>query len=550
MSQPLVEIKTFPLAIPKSFAEEIPLELKAGEIIFILGANGSGKSSLMHHFYTARPNEARRITAHRQTWFSSTDVGITSQQRQHVISTYQHADISADARWSDKYPELRLNMSLYDFIAIEHDRNQAVTAQVDSGSFEAAKDVAIQQRSPRQIINDLLKSSGMPIEIALSRENGLIASKDGGLPYSVAELSDGERNALFIAASVLTAESETLILIDEPERHLHRSIISPFLTALLSERPDCAFIISTHDVMLPSDNPSARAVLLRGCVYYTHHGVPMIAWDAQFASDLENLDEEIKKDILGARKTLLFVEGEQQSLDKPLYNLLFPDVSVIPKASCRDVERAVFGIREAEDLHWVHAFGIVDNDRRSLEDIKQLEGRKVYALPVFSVESIYYHPFLQERVANLHAETIGETPEEMIRQAKDQALIEIRRNKQHLCVRVVDKIVRRELFSKLPRRSDIGSIETLNISINVQEKIQQEDKHLEALLVAQNLTAIIEQYPIRESGAIGPISRLLGFQKVSHYKGAVLSLLKSDQEALDFVKGFLQALYGFALAAK
>ncbi len=57
-----------------------------------------------------------------------------------------------------------------------------------------------------------------------------IASKSGGPHYSVAKLSDGERNALLIAATVLSVTPETLLLIDEPERHLHRSIISPPLT--------------------------------------------------------------------------------------------------------------------------------------------------------------------------------------------------------------------------------------------------------------------------------------------------------------------------------
>ena len=43
--------------------------------------------------------------------------------------------------------------------------------------------------------------------------------------YGAAELSDGERNALLISAEILTAKDGTLLIIDEPERHLHRSII-------------------------------------------------------------------------------------------------------------------------------------------------------------------------------------------------------------------------------------------------------------------------------------------------------------------------------------
>ena len=64
----------------------------------------------------------------------------------------------------------------------------------------------------------------------------------------------GERNAFLIVAEVFTAESGALIIIDEPERHLHRSITSPLLSALFQKRSDCAVLVSTHEPHLPLDN--------------------------------------------------------------------------------------------------------------------------------------------------------------------------------------------------------------------------------------------------------------------------------------------------------
>jgi hypothetical protein len=55
---------------------------------------------------------------------------------------------------------------------------------------------------------------------------------------------------------------------------------------------------------------------------------------------------------------MIFVEGTAQSLDAPLYSLLFPQVSVVPKDGCRDVEHAVRGLRGAGDIHWVSAWGM------------------------------------------------------------------------------------------------------------------------------------------------------------------------------------------------
>ena len=176
-----------------------------------------------------------------------------------------------------------------------------------------------------------------------------MALKNGGVPYSIAELSDGERNALLIAGDVLTAKPGTLLIIDEPERHLHRSIISPLLTLLFDKRRDCAFVIATHDIDLPLDSEGARVLLVRSAVY---QGSTVTSWEADLIDQGAPLDEDIKRDVIGSRRRILFVEGKEESLDKPLYSLLFPMVSVVAKESAKGVEQAVVGLRAANtNLH-------------------------------------------------------------------------------------------------------------------------------------------------------------------------------------------------------
>ena len=75
-------------------------------------------------------------------------------------------------------------------------------------------------------------------------------------------MSDGERSAALIAATVLTVKPETVLLIDEPELHLHRAIIEPFLLALFKQRTDCAFVVSTHEIALPMAHPDARVLMV------------------------------------------------------------------------------------------------------------------------------------------------------------------------------------------------------------------------------------------------------------------------------------------------
>ena len=175
------------------------------------------------------------------------------------------------ARWKDDYGSQRLSAAIFDLINADNIRSRKIAEKIDLGALEAALAVneegmpqivaealeAKKVESPLKVLNELLKTANLPIEIFIENDEQIFAQKLGGDPYSIAELSDGERNAVLIGANVLTVDAGTVIIIDEPERHLHRSIVSPLLSTLFQKRLDCVFIISTHDVFLPLDNKEA-----------------------------------------------------------------------------------------------------------------------------------------------------------------------------------------------------------------------------------------------------------------------------------------------------
>lgn len=384
-----------------------------------------------------------------------------------------------------------------------------------------------------------MRLSNIPIEISVHQNEQVLASRRGSPAYSVAELSDGERNALLIAANVLTVPPGTLLLIDEPERHLHRSIISPLLTLLFSKRPDCVFVVSTHDVMLPLDNRTAKTLLVRGCTY---SGNVVVGWDVDLLDSAESVDESLKRDILGSRRLLLFVEGDSQSLDAPLYALVFPNASVVPKKSCREVIHAVTGVRGSASLHWLRAFGLIDNDRRSSSEIDQLREQGVYALPVFSVESIYYHPKLQALVAARHAAVTGSDESLLVAQASARATEALRPHVRRLSERVVEHSLRDELERNMPTSKDIAAGKPISVTINVRTAVEAELANLNGLLDRKELHAVIERYPVRETPALNEISKNLGFQGREQYESAVRKLLMDDVEALAFIRAMFGRL--------
>lgn len=529
---------SFNLTIPEPNGSPLEVSLDIGQCIFVLGANGTGKSSLMQRLYSQHYGKAVRISAHRQTWFTSSSITLSPAEKRNTENHISNSDKNAQSRWKDDFAAYRANIAIYDLIDAENIRARNIAGAVDSGNIDLAKTLS-KADAPIKIINELLRLSNIPIEISVKANEQVLASKSGSALYSVAELSDGERNALLIAASVLTVTSGTMLLIDEPERHLHRSIISPLLTLLFAKRPDCAFVVSTHDVMLPLDNLGACTILIRGCTY---NGSTVTSWDADIVPSDSNIDEELKKDILGARRTLLFIEGGERSLDSPLYSLVFPNVTVIAKSSCRDVEHAVSGIRSAMELHWLRAFGIVDNDRRTTEDISRLKAKGVYAVSVYSVESIYYHPEIQRMIATRHALVTGEDSETLVIAAQSAALTAVAPHVQRLSERAIEKTLRDELDKHWPRQAEIAAGNPISIAIDVAAMVNEEKRDFNQAIADQNLEKVIARYPVRETPALNDITRKLGFQTRDQYESAVRRLLIDDAAALDFVKSLFGTL--------
>ncbi len=355
-----------------------------------------------------------------------------------------------------------------------------------------------------------------------------MASKSNGPKFSVSELSDGERNALLIAANILTVKLGTIVFVDEAERHLHRSIISPLLTQLFANRPDCAFVISTHDVLLPLDNPTARTLLLRACSYT---GNTVNGWDADLVTAESEIGDDLKIDIVGGRRKLLFVEGTEQGLDKPIYSLIFPNFSVIAKANCRDVEHAVSGIRDAAGFHCLRAFGIVDNDRRTPDDIEKMRSKGVYAAPVFSIESIYYYTEIQKRIAQRQSALTGADSDELLNKAKNTAVEAVKAHVQRLSERAVEATLRQDLMRQLPRQQDTAAAQPINVTIDVPSVVAAEAARLRQACDETDFATIIARYPVRETPALGNIAKCLGFQNRAQYESAVRKLLMDDATA-------------------
>jgi ABC-type cobalamin/Fe3+-siderophores transport system ATPase subunit len=528
----------FQLNVPTGDGSPINFTLEIGKILYVLGANGTGKSSLVSLLFTANQQYAKRISAHRQTWFESNTLDMTPRNREEVGNAFQSQDAQVHARYREWNPSARSNMAIFDLIDADTMQERKIAAFVRAGDDAAAKKEA-QDPSPIQVINELMRLSNLPIEVSLEEGQKIVARKNGGGGYSVAELSDGERNAFLIAAEILTAKAGTLILIDEPERHLHRSIISPMLKMLFGRRKDCAFIISTHELMLPVDTPEASTLLVRSCEY---QGANVRAWTVDMVPPGTAIDEALKFDLLGARRKMLFVEGTVQSLDTPLYSLLFPQVSVIAKEGCREVEYAVRGLRGAPDMHWIAAWGIVDNDQRSREDIARLREAGIWALSHYSVESLYYHPAIVARVALRQAQMIGADAITLMTSALNGAVDAARAQKAHLVTSAVLRLARDRMLNNLPTRESVEGSNSVIVEVDISTLRVAEESRFDSLIDAADWDGLLTRYPLRESSAFHRVVSGLKMPDRGTYQAAVLKLLQDEPAALADLRNLLGGL--------
>jgi ABC-type cobalamin/Fe3+-siderophores transport system ATPase subunit len=515
---------------------DIRFELWPGERVFVLGANGTGKSALLHKLVREGGTKVMRVDAQRFVGFETGAISMTAAARQQAEKQLRSTAHSAHARYYEDphHGSQRVSAALFDLIDAEVQRAQRITAAVDEGTdvdHLRAEEAAIAR------LNRLLFSAQLPISIRADGIRSVTACRGDGEPFDVAALSDGQRAALLLAATVLTAKPGTLLLIDEPERHLHRAISAPLLRDLFAERPDCGFVVSTHEIDLAAEHREARILLTRDYrpavpadAGGTKPGRNVEAWDLDWLEPGADLPDDLRRDVLGARRRILFVEGTESSLDRALYAVLFPNVSVVHKGTATDVIAATKALR-GDIPHWLDACGLIDRDERDEAAAEALRAHKVHVLELNAVEALDLHPEIIAAIAARQCAVVGGDPTESAQAAVAAAVAELATERDRLCARAIEVAVRNEVKSRLPTWKDLLESDPPPITISTAGRLDAEREIFDAAVEAQHLLALLIRYKVRETGAAAATARLLSFRNSSDYRSAVRKLLAEDLRA-------------------
>lgn len=333
--------------------------------------------------------------------------------------------------------------------------------------------------------------------------------------YSATEMSDGERSVLYLAAQVLCVPKNKVLVIDEPELHLHPSIMNRLWKALEKYREDCLFIYITHDLQFASMHNHADKIWIR-----EYDGQN---WKLQKIED-KDLPEDLLLEIMGSRKNIIFVEGERNSYDTQLYSELYPDYHIVPCGSCTQVIARTKAFRNNSDLHECQVYGIIDRDYRSDYEIEKYKEQGIYTIGVAEVENL----FLVEELIRLMAKQFGEDVDVAWHNVK-QYVVEVRFNNQingQICESVVSEIKYRlssAEISKVDENKAKESLETVLSSIDYDQiKTTQETKFQQVLDEGDytNVLRVFNQKNLSKS-----IGRFLGVDN-RQYCEKVINLLQ------------------------
>lgn len=327
-----------------------------------------------------------------------------------------------------------------------------------------------------------------------------------------------------MAATVLTVPEGALVLIDEPDRHLHPSVVVPLMTALAELREDCLFMISTYDASLPDSNRKAVALVVRSCTWTDNNPT---AWDLDQIDPGQPLPEEVRSALLGARSQTILVEGTETSLDTRLYSILFPSADIKPSGGHGDVENAVSALRLNSEHTRIEAFGIVDGDGRVEQPGETSDGSGVYVMEPFCVECLYYCEDAIRAVATYQAPAVGREVDEIVAAIKESVLSALadERTAEQMAGRRSWRQVSGNIVRQAPSVDDIVSNDGAGFTIMVESPFRTALEYYMELLGASDFGSLSERYPIYRSNALNGLPGLMGLNSREAYQNTLLHLV-------------------------
>jgi hypothetical protein len=482
--------------------------VESGGSIVVVGANGSGKTRLgvWIELESERRESTYRITAQKSLLMpESAHAHAVDLAERTLWYGHERATSPGDRlghRWHGK-PILH---SLNDFDALmvflfsdQAEKNEQYRQQAKS-----SKERVEPPETKLDIVKRIWEAVLPTRELVIRAGKVETRLRRNPTSYNAAEMSDGERVVFYLIGQCLAAPPKGIIIIDEPELHLHKSIQSRIWNEVEAERPDCLFVYLTHDLEFAAGRRGATKVWLKE--------FDGRRWDWCVVPNEESVPDEMFLTLIGSRKPILFVEGDRGSWDSFLYSRIYPDFTVVPCNNAEGVLHATVSFAARKDLHALECRGIIDRDHRSEARVENLMQSNVYAANVSEVENL----FLVEGVLRAIAvELVVRDVEATVARVKDKVFEQMHKERE----RLISSMTAAEIEYRMSRFDAKATGETsldaalgkLVAGINVRELYAEVAANVDRILSERNYPEAIRVY--NNKGLLHEVGRIFGSTK-------------------------------------
>jgi len=209
------------------------------------------------------------------------------------------------------------------------------------------------------------------------------------------DLSSGEKEVFFVLSFFLRNNvSDSIIIIDEPELHLHPELARKLLHSMRTIKPQNQVWCATHSAELIDEAGRERTFYLRAssdrkhaeCIAATEEGS-----EIQALRDLFGY-----AGYVGISRKVVFSEGRESSADRRTFANVLPglsrEIKIIPVGSCENLyrlNRAILSLLES-DFARCEFFLIRDRDYLSEDSIAKYRAKapgRLFVLSRYHIEN-------------------------------------------------------------------------------------------------------------------------------------------------------------------
>lgn len=242
------------------------------------------------------------------------------------------------------------------------------------------------------------------------------------------------------------------------------------------------------------------------------------------------LPDDLRIDVLGVRKNVLFVEGVKSSFDRELYSRIYEDWKVVPKGGWEKCVESVRALSADTGLHWISARALIDLDGKSREEIVALASAGIHTLPCPTVENLLLKEDILAAVAQTLAAVSGPPAEERMAEVKGRL--------GGFLSAQIDEMVARQTVWQVTRMQAERKISVQQVragsalveAINVDEIRELVRAKIDGIMNESDPLAAAYMLPIKDSPIPNKLAEMIGAYSFKKYAEIILRQLDVRSE--------------------